>query len=275
MSVATTSVTSPLPVQPLIAAAVLRKMTEQSAVDLTPLVEVDPSLSAAVMQAANAPHLRQMRRVVSVRQAMVVLGTTAVEAIAASRTAALVLGPEDVGCPQGFWARSVATAASCAVLAKRLGTNVDEAFTAGMLHDLGDLVLFRADPVLHGIVATKAATGTRSVIDHEANIIGRSHVEAGAALLDRWLLPERTVNAVRLHHAAPEALTDSLARILWAGMRLSAHVPGAALLSIGAADVTSPLSILQVVGLTGEKPERIIAEIDRQISTIVDTVGRA
>jgi putative nucleotidyltransferase with HDIG domain len=268
------SVTSPLPVQPLIAGAVLRRMSEDGGADLTALVEIDPSLSAAVLQAANMPHLRQMRRVGSVRQAMVVLGTTAVEALAASRTASLVLGPEDVGCPDGFWVRSVTTAACCSVLAKRLGTNVDEAFTAGMLHDLGDLMLYRFDPVLHGVVATKAATGTRSVLEHEMNIMGRNHVDVAASQMESWLLPDRVVGAVRLHHAPAEALGDSLSRVLWAGYRLSAHVPGAAN-RFPVTDMMPANAVLKVAGLPGEKPERLIAEIDRQITGIVDVAGRA
>lgn len=152
MSASTLSRAQLLPTQPLVASAVLHELAKNDDADLTPLAEIDPSLTVAVMAAANAPHLRQARRVSNVRQAMVLLGVNAVEAIATCRTAALVLGPDDVGFPPGFWARSITTAAAASVLAHRLGSNVDEAFTCGMVHDIGDLLLFRDDPELHAAV---------------------------------------------------------------------------------------------------------------------------
>lgn len=262
----------PLPTQPLIAAAVLRELTNAGP-ELTALVEIDPSLTASVMAAANAPHLRQARRIASVRQAMVLLGTTAVEAIATSRTAALVMGPDDVGCPPRFWVRSVAAAAACAVLADRLGTNVDEAFTAGMLHDVGDLILFRSDPELHGVVATRMQKGGRTVTEQEKVLFGRNHADVGADQFDRWFLPDRIVRAIRWHHGQPEALTDPLARIVWAGFRLGSHVSDNPL-PVGANEVSRPAAVLGAIGLSRENPDAVLADIDRHVNRIVALAGR-
>lgn len=269
----TTTLARALPAQPLIAKAVLQELSRDEAADLTQLAEIDPSLTVSVMTAANAPHLRQARRVSSVRQAMLLLGANAVEAIATCRTAALVLEPDDVGFPKGFWARSISAAAAAAVLAKRLGCNADEAFTCGMIHDLGDLLLFRGDPELHQSVATRRAKSGRPLLETEKALFGRTHTDTGANQLDRWFFPERIVRAVRSHHAPPEALTDSLSQAVWGGHRFGALVSGLDA-SAGASDVTQPRGVLKAIGLGSESPDRILADIERRVATVMEIAGR-
>ena len=261
-----------LPTQPLIAAAVLAELAKENEVELTPLAEIDPSLTIAVMAAANAPHLRQARRVASVRQAMVLLGANAVEAIATCRTAALVLGPDDVGFPTGYWVRSITAAAASAVLAGRLGLNVDEAFTCGLLHDVGDLLLYRGDPEMHAVVASRIATNSRPILATEKSMFGRTHVEVGADQLERWFFPERIVRAVRSHHAPAEALTDSLSRVVWGGHRLGAVIAGQP--QLGAGEVTNPTTVLKVLGLGSESPDRILSDADRRVNAIIEIASR-
>ncbi len=273
MSASTLSRAQLLPTQPLIASAVLHELARNDEADLTPLAEIDPSLTIAVMAAANAPHLRQARRVSSVRQAMVLLGVNAVEAIATCRTAALVLGPDDVGFPPGFWARSITSAAAAAVIAQRLGGNTDEAFTCGMIHDIGDLLLFRDDPELHAAVQARRLKNGRPLLETEKALFGRTHTDVGANQLDRWFFPERIVRAIRSHHAPAEALTDSLSRAVWAGHRFGAIVAGGSA-SAGPDDITHPKGILKAIGLGSESPDRILAETDRRVTSVMEIAGR-
>ncbi len=273
MSASTLSRAQLLPTQPLVASAVLHELAKNDDADLTPLAEIDPSLTVAVMAAANAPHLRQARRVSNVRQAMVLLGVNAVEAIATCRTAALVLGPDDVGFPPGFWARSITTAAAASVLAHRLGSNVDEAFTCGMVHDIGDLLLFRDDPELHAAVQTRRSKNGRPLLETEKALFGRTHTDVGANHLDRLFFPERIVRAVRSHHAPAEALTDSLSRAVWGGHRFGAIVAGGSA-SSGPDDISTPRGILKAIGLGSESPDRILAEAERRVSSVMEIAGR-
>lgn len=262
-----------LPTQPLVASAVLHELANSDETDLTPLAEIDPSLTVAVMAAANAPHLRQARRVGNVRQAMVLLGVNAVDAIATCRTAALVLGPDDVGFPPGFWADSITTASATAVLAQRLGSNADEAFSCGMVHDIGDLLLFRHDPELHAAVRGRRVKNGRPLLDVEKALFGRTHTDVGASYLDRLFFPERIVRAVRSHHAPAEALTDSLSRAVWGGHRFGAIIAGGSR-SSGPDDTIHPRAILKAIGLGNESPDRILAEAERRVSAVMDIVGR-
>lgn len=237
-----------------------------------PFVEIDPSLTLSVLQAANAPHLRQSRRVATVRRAMVLLGTSAVEAIATSRTAALVLDPADVGCPPGFWVRAIAAASASSVIAGRLGSNMDEAFTAGMVHDVGDLIMYRSDPELHGIVVARVASGGRSLLDQEKVLFGRTHTDVGADRLENSLIPERIVKAVRWHHAAPEALTETLARAVWAGIRIGAVVAGSPI-PPGGDETYRPEAVLRVVGLAVDDLKSVVADTEARVNRILSLAG--
>lgn len=262
----------PLPSQPLIARSVLAELSRGTAPELADLVEVDPSLSLAVLQAANAPHLRQARRVATVRQAMALLGTKAVESIATSRTAVLVMEPGDVGFPAGFWVQAISVAASASVIAGCFGINPEEAFTGGILHGIGSLILYRSQPEIYRRVEQDAARAGRSVSDHERVVFGHSHAEIGALRLENWYLPERIVQAVRVHHAAPEALTNALSRALWAGVRFGTAI-ARTVVSAESNEDLKPAAALRAVGLDGGLATQLVADAENAVDLILRTAG--
>jgi putative nucleotidyltransferase with HDIG domain len=150
-------------------------------------------------------------------------------------------------------------------VARSLGGNPDEAYSAGLLHDLGDLVLFRNDVARH-VEANDGATA-RTLIERERAAMGRDHTEVGAELLREWSVPDRVCAAVRSHHAAPEGVTGTLARSVWAGAKVGYHVA-----KVGLVEPWSVGAVLQIVGID-EKPDRILAEIERDLGSIVARVG--
>ncbi len=149
-------------------------------------------------------------------------------------------------------------------MARALGANPEDAYTAGLLHDVGDLVLFREDPERHRRIASDATA--RTLIDRERQSYGRTHTEIGGALLRDWMLPERLCAAVQAHHAQPDGVTGSLSRAVWAGTKL-----GYTVARLGLIEPWSTGAILQLVGID-EKQERLTAEIERDIQQIVARV---
>ena len=155
--------------------------------DITPIVMADPALAASVLRAANSAHLGYSRRIGSIRQAAVMLGGSLVGSLAASRVADLVFDTEAPDYPDWLWLHSVTMGCACSVLARHIGQSVDDAFTVGLLHDVGWL-LAASD----GITLPSSDTDRTTV---------------GAELLARWNLPERIVGAVRQHHTRTNAST--------------------------------------------------------------------
>lgn len=234
---------SRLLVHPASARVVLEVLQQRgdSVQDLTRTILADPALAAAVLRAANSAHLGYSRRVAGVRQATVMLGASLVNSLAASRVADLVFDTEAPEYPDWLWLHSLATACSATVLARRCGESPEDAYTAGLLHEVGWLL--------------GAGTGATNP--------DQDHAALGARLLTRWNLPERIATAVNLHHARPAALAGPLERIVVAGHAFAA--------SLGAAGPERPMTTteaLHLVGLGDARPAAIASEIEQELAVV-------
>jgi putative nucleotidyltransferase with HDIG domain len=262
-----------LPVQPLIAQAVLARLSAAATAtngsrppissELGPWIELDPSLAAAVLQASNAPHLQHSGRVGNIRQALVILGSQAVEAIATGRVATLVMRADDAGSPPGFWARSVSAAVAARHIAKALGANAEDAYCAALMHHVGDLMLHRRNPSEAEQVRAEVAEGGESVVlDAERRVFGRTHVESATQMATEWLLPDRIVRAIQFHHAEPEALDGTITKAVWAGIRI-----GNTVARVGRVEMSNNAA-LRAIGLR-DGADRLVADIETDLGNVI------
>lgn len=191
-----------MPAQPFAAMLILRLVDDPDAspAQLARLVEMDPVLSARVMRLANSPaNLGDRVGVNSVARAVILLGFSAVRAIAAAAASCLLVDDVDLG-PSDYWAHSVTVAVASSVAAEFLGVAQNEAFSAGLLHDIGSALLHRADPA--GYDELIAGVDPGQVEESERSVFGVTHSEAGAEALARWNFPNSFVRAVAAHHAS-------------------------------------------------------------------------
>ena len=152
---------------------VLRVVEDRRAcsADLARVIEADPALSARVMRLANSPYYGLTRRVGSASAAVVLLGFSAVRALAVSAAYGVIVDESGDGLP-GFWAHSVSAAVGASCVARIAGAPRNEAFSAGLLHEIG--------------------LGSRCLVDE--------HDAKGAKALEAWRFPETLVQAVAEHH---------------------------------------------------------------------------
>jgi putative nucleotidyltransferase with HDIG domain len=204
---------------------------------------------------------------------VVLLGSKSVGSLAASGTASLVFGTDDAAAPPGFWAHAVTTAVAGAVLARKVGGPVDELFSLGLLHDIGSLLLYQrhADRFVELAAAEGVGRQRGRILELEQAAFGIDHARLGADLLDRWNLPERMVNAVRLHHTpAPEVLPDTTSRLLAAAHTLAGHLDDA----VGRdkdLELSEALALIELA----EKPSAVLAEIERELHTAASFLKEA
>jgi putative nucleotidyltransferase with HDIG domain len=175
--------------------------------DVAETVSLDQGLTAKALRIANCSFYGVPTRVVSIRQAIGVLGLRSVSTLL--MTAAISECFPRVACRafslRGFWRHSVGVALCARQLARRLRVDADVAFTAGLLHDLGRLVLATLEPD-----ALEAAYRHRDREDcqmpeAELAALGTDHAAVGAEVGLRWHFGQAVVDAVRLHHRPPAA----------------------------------------------------------------------
>jgi HD-like signal output (HDOD) protein len=190
----------------------------------------EPVLAARVLKVANAPYYGQSGRVGSVQRAVQLLGLTAIRGIAAASALDRLL-PTKAGNPFDpvrFRRHSGAVACAAQALSRRANCAADgEAFLAGLLHDIGMLLLVKADAAaMARFQMTHHDSDAQFRAAEEAHF-GLSHEAAGAVLIDAWALPGWLKEAVGAHHAVGPAVaplpkgTDALPLLLSVADRLA------------------------------------------------------
>jgi HD-like signal output (HDOD) protein len=163
-------------------------MLEDPDVDVRQVASVvssDPGLAARLLRLANSPYFGLGRRVGSVERAVVLLGFSVVRALAVSVAAGLLATGRSVGSNPYFWEHSASVAAGTSIVARYAGSSPGDAFTAGLLHDLGS-VLSGEPPPTAGGASPQHPIAPETSAASELSMFGLAHAEHGARLLEEW-----------------------------------------------------------------------------------------
>ena len=218
----TTSHLDSLPAQQAVAQQVLQVGgdSRSSANDLAATLQADPSLTAQVLKLANSAYYGLSGRVSAVSFAVTVVGFVSVRSVAAAFAAGALGDGADV--PAGFWERAAASATACSLVAGRLGAQRPDGFSIGLLHELGDFLLYRESPETHREVHGRAAAwDCRRRCRVERELFGFDHGQVLARNLEAWMFPEEFVSAIDVH-AETTRMGVPLARSIVAGQAVSA-----------------------------------------------------
>lgn len=159
-------------------------------------ISSDQVLTAKVLRAANSAHYGGNRKVGSVGDAVFILGFNAVRTLVlASGMTSAFRAPEGFNLRQ-FWHDSFSVASTCKWVAKFSHDDGETAFTAGMMHNIGELLIHILMPEECKDIQKIVDRGARNS-DTEKNILGFNFPEAGAELADRWRFPDAIVEAIR------------------------------------------------------------------------------
>jgi putative nucleotidyltransferase with HDIG domain len=174
------------------------------AADIARLVESDVGIATDVLRLANAPAAGLAHKCMSVRHAVALLGTKRVCSVVEAAASLAILESAAVQRPE-VAAHAFTVAAIARVLAPITGISPDEAFTAGLLHDVGMLVILQSeDPFYEGLL-DQIGEGEEPTEVEERALMGYGHGALGAAVLRRWNFPEPLPEVVAFHHDWPAA----------------------------------------------------------------------
>ncbi len=202
---------SALPSLPSLYAEIVRELQSPDASirRVGDIIAKDPGMTAKILQLVNSAFFGIRRVLADPVDAAAYLGLETIQSLVLSLHAfAKFEACQIPGCSiDQIWSHSMATG----LLAKRImeGENAGkaqaaEAFTAGLLHDLGKLVLASNLPHEYGAVVSKSLSGAMPLHEAEREVLGATHAEIGAYLLGLWGLPDPIIEAVALHHHPDE-----------------------------------------------------------------------
>ncbi len=154
------------------------------------LVRSDAVFAGEVLRLANSAMMGLRYEVVSIMHAISVLGMDRLRNLVL--TVAMrdfVRGAKPVGILRLCWRHNLAAALLAEALADDCHIERSDAYTAGLMHDLGRLALVAACPAEYGKVLAAAPASTKELLNCEDRLVGINHRDAGALLAEKWGLP--------------------------------------------------------------------------------------
>lgn len=210
-----------------------------STTSISAVISSDATLTARLLRIANSAMFQFPSQITSISTAVRVVGTRQIRDLA---LATIVIGMFErfnppVGKMEMFWQHSIACGVAARVVgAQRREVNVERFFVAGLLHDIGSLLLYLHMPEQMMVAMKHASEGSLPLHVIEKDLIGFDHAELGAALLSQWGLPAALHRAVRYHHSPDQCVdfrmdasivhvSDVIVNALEIGNRPDAFVP--------------------------------------------------
>ncbi len=233
------------------------------------LIRTDPVLSARILKLANSPLYGVSREVTSLARAIHLLGFEVVTDLAlalAFTTQARSSGPLALA----SWEHCVRTACAARLLADpQPDISQDHAFTAGLLTDVGRLLLFGLEPES---ARELFMAGSPPRLAEERAALGFDHAQLAATFLRRWGLPESTCHVVERHHHLPGADCDVWR--LHAVVHLADHAALASWDGTGGAALASQVEAHPLTQRLGLAPEEVLLACE-QLSYVTAWLLRA
>jgi diguanylate cyclase (GGDEF)-like protein len=166
------------------------------------VVSLDPALTTKIFRVANSALYARQRKTENLRQAIILFGLNGVLTLALSFSLTNSLrAKQGKGLDYNrFWRRSLAMALTCRALGRHVkGASKEDLFMAGLLQDIGMMVIDKLEPHIYGnLTDVQADHGQIQQIERQA--LGVDHAELGAWLLNDWNLPPQIVQAVAASH---------------------------------------------------------------------------
>ncbi len=194
-----------LPTLPMVVSQLLAlvESPETSAVDVNRVISTDQALTGKVLKLVNSPFYGFSRQISTVTQAVVILGFKTIKSLALSATVFEIFGGRGSQAfnRTAFWEHSIGTGVAAQIVAKKMRYPLaEEAFIAGIIHDLGKVVLDQYLAEDFARVLEHRDTHNVALRAAERAVLGLDHSAIGGWLAERWHLPLPLQHAIEHHH---------------------------------------------------------------------------
>ncbi|MBN1547207.1 MAG: HDOD domain-containing protein [Syntrophaceae bacterium] len=185
---------------------------ETTASTLGDVIKTDQAISSKVLKLVNSAFYGLSGRVSTISQAIVVLGFNAVRNIILSISVFEFL-PRNADLKgfeiYKFWEHSIGCGVISKILGQKLGIeDPEEAFIAGLLHDVGKLVIARIFPEDFITILKITHSNKALFLDAEQDVLGITHNQTGEILAKHWRLPSTLIESIAFHHNGTEKMNN-------------------------------------------------------------------
>ena len=212
--------TRDLPAMPQVASKVLELSSDPntSAIQLQQIISDDQAMTARILKIANSAMYSCSRKVKTLTEAIVMLGFNSIRSLVVTSAARNLYNTRNAttGLKERLlWEHSIGVAFACRLLVQdRIPSLAEEAFLAGLMHDIGKLVLNLRVPEQFDEIVQIVYNDNRPFDITEKEILGFNHAEVGALLVNKWNLSPLLEDTILKHHT-PEAMTTDNQLLLY------------------------------------------------------------
>lgn len=255
---------------------------KSTAQDLHKVISADPALCSRILKVVNSSFYGLPGQIASINRAIVMLGLNAVKNIAiAASLAKLFRGGEltQTFSARDLWSHSSATAIAAKMIADALKLGLsDEAFLAGLIHDIGVMVEMQFDrnrliEVFEKLGCDAKGVPINSMIEAENTIFSANHQDFGAGLCEKWKFPASFALVTGFHHKPLEAPAGgrTLVSVVHIADRLAAEIAGGFRQDLMCFDIDP--NVLGEIRLPAEKLAEIRKALPDQIKNAGNLLG--
>lgn len=197
-----------MPVIPDIASKILTVTEEKVDISFRELentIKMDPGLSAKILKVANSALYARQREVKNLQTAITLLGFKTIKSLVLLITASNMFSRnQNMEFYRFFWKHSILNAFMAKNIAEKTGFKqlADECFLSGLLHDIGQVALYNANPGKYSQVLALAKTEMKRISEIEDSLFGTNHRDVGAQVLTNWSFPDVYVDSAAEHGSA-------------------------------------------------------------------------
>lgn len=233
-------------------------------------IQKDVSLTTRLLKMANSAYYAQERKIVTILEALVLLGLNTVKDLLVAASTYKILNKKIEGylLEKGdLWKHSVFCAMAAELLAGETKPALkDKAYIAGLLHDVGKIIM--AHYVQEDFMQILDLVEGKNVSfdSAEKGIVGFTHAELGARVLQKWNFPEDVVDAIEFHHHPQDAKFAPLAGLVHLGDMATLMLG----VGLGSDGLYYPLNegVFDAVGLPRDDFDKILGKISENLNFV-------
>jgi len=243
--------------------------------ELGDLLETDQAIAAKVLKLANSSYYGLSGKISSIKHASVVLGHKALGELITMGGTASILGKnlEGYGLDAGqLWRHSLGVAFGSRIIANRKNPALaNDAFTSGLLHDAGKLILNPYVMERKELFDQLIAGGQESFLAAEKTLLEFDHAEIASEVCEKWNIPQSLATAIRYHHHPSKSGEDELTYMVHVADGISLMAG----LGLGIDGMMYELEdgALELLGIKEEELNDIMAEVLQSVKSISDQMG--